>query len=253
MCAVASPSGEGGEGAARGPEAESTETRARGSCRHRSRARARRQRRRGDRPGVVSPDVRRVPRARPARGDRGRPPGATRAAEATRDARPSRLSPEHARPGIAPRRRPVGRQPTRLGREPRAGLRLGSSQGARQGGDRDAGRRVRPPRRVGSPRSPAVRGARARRKPRARAGRPRRGVDRPPRRARRCGAGRRSPTSPTSRSSTRSRVASRSSGCSPSSAGSRPISPSDATRTSSASSSDWWPTTHCGNGRAAFR
>ena len=67
-------------------------------------------------------------------------PGATRAAEATRDARPSRLSPEHARPGIAPRRRPVGGRTHRArAGEPRAGLRLGSSQGTRQGGDRDAG------------------------------------------------------------------------------------------------------------------
>ena len=91
-----------------------------------------------------------------------------RAAEAARHARAAPLSAEHARPRVSSSSTGSGATTPRLGGEPRAGLRLRASQGARKGGDRDARRRATCPRAAGALDLQRVRGARARGKPRAR-------------------------------------------------------------------------------------
>ena len=84
----------------------------------------------------------------PARGVGGRAAGAARRAEAAGGARPPAVPGEHRRARVATRRRALGRRPAGLGGESRPGLRLRPAQGAGQGGDRDARRRLRRPRRA---------------------------------------------------------------------------------------------------------
>ena len=123
-------------------------------------------------------------------------------AEAARDARPPPLPAEHCRPGIATRRRALGRGPTGSA----ANLVQGYVSGLRKALGKEAietrGAGYVAPRRAGRPRPPAVRAARARRERRARAGRLRRRAAASLARRSRSGAGPRSPTSPTSRCST---------------------------------------------------
>ena len=167
-----------------------------------------------------------LPASRPARGGRGRGLARARRPQAALAPRGAAAARERGRVDRPADRRAVGRRRRRRPRQERAGLRLAAAQGAR----RRTALVTRAPGYVLQ-----VDPGRARPRPLRAARRPRRGAPRPrPRRGScarrsRCGAGRRWPTSPTSRSPRPRSRGWRSCGWARSSSGSRPTSRSAAT------------------------
>ena len=121
---------------------------------------------------------RRVSRARPAGGSRGRKEHLARRSTAACGARRSGAACGLGGLEGHPDRRPLGGSAAADGRSGRAERRLASAARAREGGDRDARRRVFAPRGAGRGRRPPLRAAR----PRCAAAAARRALGRPPRR-----------------------------------------------------------------------